>query len=143
MDLALLVYGISVLGTISPLLVAIFSFGGVCLIILLMIRHIGLSYESWDSERTRKDKAEKRPGADRCIRILGITLVVTTILMVFIPNEKTAYMMVGAYATQKVAENEKVQETGKKVLTLIEQKLDSYIDKGIEEAEKKVKSNAK
>jgi hypothetical protein len=139
MDLALLVYGISVLGTIAPLLATIISFGGICLIILLMIRHIGLSYDSWDSERTRKDKAERCVGVDRWIRILGNTLVVTTILMIFIPNEKTAYVMVGAYATQKVAENEKVQETGKKVLTLIEQKLDSYIDEGLKEAEKKAK----
>jgi hypothetical protein len=48
--------------------------------------------------------------------------------------------MVGAYATQKIAENDKVQETGGKVLKIINQKLDTYIDDGIAEAEKAAKS---
>jgi hypothetical protein len=42
--------------------------------------------------------------------------------------------MVGAYATQKVAENEKVQETGQKVLSIINNKLDSYVEEGIKKA---------
>ena len=46
--------------------------------------------------------------------------------------------MVGAYAAQKVAENDKVQQMSGKVLTIIEQKLDSYIEDGIKEAEDKV-----
>jgi hypothetical protein len=48
--------------------------------------------------------------------------------------------MVGAYATQKIAENDKVQETGSKVLAVINQKLDTYIEEGIEKAEKAAKS---
>jgi hypothetical protein len=47
--------------------------------------------------------------------------------------------MVGAYATQKIAENDKVQETGSKVLKIINQKLDGFIDEGIEQAEKSAK----
>ena len=45
-----------------------------------------------------------------------------------IPNEKTAYVMVAAYATQKIAQNPATEEIGGKVLTIINQKLDSYID---------------
>jgi hypothetical protein len=47
--------------------------------------------------------------------------------------------MVGAYAAQKVAENDKVQQMSGKVLTIIEQKLDAYIDEGMKEAEDKLK----
>ena len=59
-------------------------------------------------------------------------------VLILIPSEKTAYTMVGAYAAQKVAENEKVQQMSGKVLTIIEQKLDSIIEDGIKEAQNKV-----
>jgi hypothetical protein len=62
---------------------------------------------------------------------------------VLIPNEKTAYTMVGAYAAQKVVENNKVQDMSGKVLTIINQKLDTYIDEGIQEAEKKAEKAIK
>ena len=51
--------------------------------------------------------------------------------------------MVGAYTAQRVAENPKVQAMSGKVVTIIEQKLDSYIEEGIAEAEKNVKSKVK
>jgi hypothetical protein len=56
------------------------------------------------------------------------------LLNVMIPSQKTAYIMVGAYATQQIAEDPKVQQLGAKTLKLIESKLDEYID----EAEKAV-----
>jgi hypothetical protein len=64
-------------------------------------------------------------------------------LNVLLPSEKTAYTMVAAYAAQKVAENDKVQQMSGKVLTIIEQKLDGYIEDGIKEAEAKVSKQTK
>ena len=61
------------------------------------------------------------------------------VFLIFLPTEKTAYTMVGAYAAQKVAENDKVQAMSGKVLTIIEQKLDNDIEDGIKEAEDKAK----
>lgn len=49
------------------------------------------------------------------------------LLNVMIPSQKTAYIMVGAYATQQIAEDPKVQQLGAKTLKLIENKLDEYI----------------
>ena len=60
------------------------------------------------------------------------------LVQVMLPSQKTAYTMVGAYAAQKVAENEKVQQMSGKVLQTIEQKLDGYIDEGFAEAKKKL-----
>ena len=45
--------------------------------------------------------------------------------------------------TQKIAENDKVQQTGQKVLTIIEQKLDSYVDQGVKEATKRAEEALK
>lgn len=140
MDLALLVYIISVLGSIGPLLTLMITASIVCLTTCILFRHIDLSYEAWDSEKTRKYKEERRSGVDKWIRISFVCLILTSLLQVIIPSEKTAYVMVGAYATQKIAENDKVQETGQKVLTIINQKLDLYVEEGIETAKKKAES---
>jgi hypothetical protein len=70
----------------------------------------------------------------KAFKIALITLGISSFVAILIPSEKTAYIMVGAYATQKVAENEKVQETGQKVLSIINNKLDSYVEEGIKKA---------
>ena len=70
-------------------------------------------------------------------------VVISAIILILIPSEKTAYTMVGAYAAQKVAENDKVQQMSGKVLTIIEQKLDGYIDDGFKEAEEKLSKSEK
>ena len=56
-----------------------------------------------------------------------IALAVIGFTGVLVPTERTAYIMVAAYATQKVAESPEVKETGDKVLTLINSKLDQLI----------------
>lgn len=143
MDLALLVYGISVLGNIAPALGMLMFASFFAFVIALVYRLAGLNIESWDGEAKIKRKMEARPVVEKWAKRIFAVFAVSTILMVIIPSEKTAYMMVGAYATQKVAENEMVQQTGQKVLTLIEQKLDTYIDEGLKQAEKKAKDAVK
>lgn len=69
--------------------------------------------------------------------------VIAMIVLIFIPTEKTAYTMVGAYAAQKVSENDKVQQMSGKVLTIIEQKLDGIIEDGMKEAEEKLTKETK
>jgi len=61
--------------------------------------------------------------------VIGLfsTSVFMTMVNIAVPSEKTAYMMVAAYAAQQIAEDPKVQQLSGKVLTIIENKLDSYI----------------
>ena len=60
---------------------------------------------------------------------------------VLIPSEKTAYLMVGAYATQKIAEAPKTQELGADVLKIIESKIKFYADQSAKELEEKLNKN--
>lgn len=143
MDLALLVYSISVLAKLAPALAVVIFVSILAFAATMIYRLAGLSVESWDSEKTRKEKLEARPTVDKWAKRIFAVFTVALLLEIAIPSEKTAYMMVGAYATQKVAENEKVQETGKKVLTIIEQKLDAYIEEGIKKAEGAVTKETK
>ena len=142
MDLALLIYGISLIEGLK----VFFGMIIVTSIVALFISGIFTcnwkfddSEYSWDLNKDGIVKERVLSGRRLVANIFKYSLVATIIAgfaNILLPSERTAYMMVGAYATQKVAENEKVQETGKKVLTLIEQKLDSYIDSSLKEVEK-------
>lgn len=132
MDLALLVYGISLLSGFVKftILVIVMSF--------LWVVANAIYYSDYCKSGT---DIAKRTIA-RMWKGFWIGLV-SLFLLIFIPTEKTAYTMVGAYAAQKVAENDKVQQMSGKVLTIIEQKLDGYIDEGLKEAEEKLSTDKK
>ena len=132
MDLALLVYGISLLSGFTKFVVLIIVMS------FLWIVANAIYYSDYCNNGT---DAAKRTIA-RMWKGFWIGLV-SLFLLIFIPTEKTAYTMVGAYAAQKVAENDKVQQMSAKVLTIIEQKLDGYIDEGFKEAEEKLSKSEK
>ena len=69
-------------------------------------------------------------------------LLLSVMTKVLLPSEKTAYMMVGAYTAQRVAENPKVQEMSGKVIKIIDSKLDDYVNTAEKEITKKL-SDAK
>ena len=125
MDLALLVYSISVLAKLNVVLLFAAIASGAYIVIQFFYWIDGYSGDRTEGCLRRGWKAFWA-GA------------IALLLLVALPNEKTAYTMVGAYAAQKVAENEKVQQMSGKVLQIIEQKLDGFIDEGLEEAKKKV-----
>lgn len=67
--------------------------------------------------------------------LIGLALYVV-VVGIFVPTQKTAWMMVGAYTAQKVVESPAMQETSGKVITIINQKLDSFIEETKKEAPK-------
>jgi hypothetical protein len=131
MDLALLVYAISLLhgiGTFFFLLICACGLVGV-----------GNFFYWIDYSHNN----EREAGVKKRLWKAFWVAVVSSWVLILLPSEKTAYTMVGAYAAQKVAENDKVQQMSGKVLTIIEQKLDGYIDEGLEEAKKKLEKETK
>lgn len=143
MELALLVYAISLLPKISGFLTALIIGCGIASAAFFMYRVAELPIHSWDSETTRKEKLANQPFAEKWMKRFGIIALILGFISISIPSERTAYMMVGAYTAQTVAQNEKVQETGKKVIDLINQKLDSFIDEGAEQVEKAAEKTVK
>jgi amino acid transporter len=142
MDLALLVYGISVLSKLGFVLGLAIAFGIVVFILSTLVRVFHIK-ESWDSQRDDQIKQGRRDASVTVMKYAGTIVCISMLLNVLLPSEKTAYTMVAAYAAQKVAENDKVQQMSGKVLTIIEQKLDGYIEDGIKEAEAKVSKQTK
>ena len=119
MELSLLVYLISVLGNLIPALGFLTAFG------LLISAFSAISFMIARSEYV------KETTVNLIKKVFAISMTVGCVagfLNIIIPNEKTAYIMLGAYATQKVAEDPRTQEIGSKVLKAINVKLDSYVE---------------
>ena len=57
------------------------------------------------------------------------TILALAVTIALIPSEKTAYVMVGAYAAQKIATDPKAEQVGAKVLVIINQELDKLVTK--------------
>ena len=126
MDLALLVYGISLLQPIDDAL----SFVNICIALLVCLGLFAglISAVDYDGDFWKWFKSK--------LVWLVVAFCVVGTIKVFIPKEKTAYIMVGAYATQAIAQNPNVEKVGSKVLTILNQKLDQYVEEGIDQAEK-------
>lgn len=121
MELAFLVYAISLLKNISTTL---FILG---IMMLVMAFFFSMAYA---------ESSDRNPSTWKWAKIWFFTAIVFFCTSAFIPSQKTAYMMVGAYAAQKVAENPKTIELSGKVIKIIEANLDKYVDEAFEEAKK-------
>lgn len=115
MELALLVWVISTLKPITILL----AISGVILIFVFL----GMMVDYANGHRLKT----------RWYWITGTAAAVLITLSAIIPSERTAYLMVGAYAAQKIAEDPKVQQISSKVLKAIELKIDGYIEEASKE----------
>ena len=128
MELALLVYIIAILPKITNILVVASFFGVMATVTIWLIYFVEEgAFESrlWPT-------------------IFTVVFTCTTGLAVLMPSERTAYLMVGAYATQKIAEAPKTQELGAEVLKIIESKIKYYAaDAEKEMLEKLEKETAK
>lgn len=115
MELALLVWIISILGPVTHLLGWIAALLVVIFAVMLAALAEGASLKAY------------------WYWIIGTTIIVLITTATLLPSERTAYLMVGAYAAQRVAEDPKVQQISGKVLKAIELKIDGYIEEASKE----------
>ena len=134
MKLALLVY----LASISEKLSLIFGFISVILILLLAgyamylfidespIKEKRKRYSFDDSDEINKHNSEVPVNIKKAKKIsfsLSFIALLFGLTSAAIPSEKTIYIMAGAYATEQIATNDRVQKIGSDVLGVIESKL--------------------
>jgi hypothetical protein len=58
-------------------------------------------------------------------------IAILSVLCALIPSKQTSYIMVGAYAAQKVAEAPETKVLSEKVIKVIEKQLDEYIQEPV------------
>lgn len=125
MTLAILVYLAGVMSSIPPFFVL--------LSLLLAVLSLGCFLASEGSNKTGL--------VTKAVCCL-VGAVFSLFTMFLIPNERTMYVMAGAYAAQAVAENPNVQRISGKVITIIDKKLDEIVDEGVKKAGAIVKEKA-
>ncbi len=130
MELVWLVYGISLLENMIPLLGMICTVSVVGLITSI-IYSIEMNPQRYDSKIELEWKVIKKARAKKIITRMTWARVISSVLLVVIPSKKTIYVMLGAYAAQKLSENEDVKTIGGKVYTIINSELDEYFDKAL------------
>ena len=74
---------------------------------------VGASY-NWDDRDVEK----------RVFKTSFTVLLIAALFLVFLPSKKTMYLMVGAYAVERVVETPEAKEFGDKLLKIVNNKLD-------------------
>lgn len=126
MELALLVYFASVVGTFSALL-------GIFSIILLVISMVfavtlltgdlGIKTRCGETEEGLNHQLKIKSILTKSIKWTIPLTIIFAILSVLLPTERAVYLMTAAYATQTIAQNDRVQKIGSDVLEVVEKKL--------------------
>ena len=126
MELALLVYFASVVGSISTLLCIssfILFWISTAFIVALTVGEFGIrkSYEDTDEDFNRK--LEIKSILTKSVKWTIPLTIIFALLSALLPTERTVYLMTAAYATQTIAKNDRVQKIGSDVLEVVEKKL--------------------
>ena len=126
MELALLVYFASVVGTFSALL-GIFSFIllviSMVFAITLLIGDLGIKKRYGETEEELNNQLKIKSILTKSIKWTIPLTMIFALLSVLLPTERAVYLMTAAYATQTIAQNDRVQKIGSDVLEVVEKKL--------------------
>lgn len=109
MKLALLVYLASIVGSIS------FISSFILVLSITAISALGVVLAFNEGNETNQ--------LQRYFKHLSFAAIVAGVTCTIVPSEKTLYLMAGAYVTEKIASDDRVQKIGNDVLAVIESKL--------------------
>lgn len=56
-----------------------------------------------------------------------VTVIVATLVTIFVPNKETYLFMVGGHALEEIAKNERVQERASRTIDLLDQYLENKV----------------
>ena len=134
MELALLVYFASVVGTFSGLL-GLLSFilfsVSTAFIVTLLMGDLGVKKYNYATDQELENELKIKKILIKSVKWTIPLTIIFALLSVLLPTERTVYLMTAAYATQTIAQNDRVQKIGSDVLEVVEKKLSEM--KGTEE----------
>ena len=126
MELALLVYFASVVGTFSGLL-GLLSFllfsVSITFVITLLIGDLGIKKRYGETDEELNNQLKIKSILTKSVKWTIPLTIIFALLSVLLPTERTVYLMTAAYATQTIAKNDRVQKIGSDVLEVVEKKL--------------------
>lgn len=126
MELALLVYFASVVGSISTLLGIssfVLFFVSTIFIIVLLVCNLGVKEYGHETAQELENEIKIKSILAKSVKLTIPLAIIFALLSVLLPTERTVYLMTAAYATQTIAQNDRVQKIGTDVLEVVEKKL--------------------
>ena len=133
MELALLVYFASVVGTFSGLL-GLLSFllfsVSIAFVITLLIGDLGIKKRYGETDEELNNQLKIKSILTKSVKWTIPLTIIFALLSVLLPTERTVYLMTAAYATQTIAQNDRVQKIGSDVLEVVEKKLSEMKGEG-------------
>lgn len=123
MTLAFIVYLIGALEGIITASIATLFLAGAGTVIAIISHFIIRSEYRGDEAAVSAAEAK-----NYAVRFLWV-FVAAAAVAIIVPKEKTAYMMAGAYATQRIYESPETAKLQGKVLAILNDKLDTYMPK--------------
>ena len=126
MELALLVYFASVVGNISDLLCSlafILSSVSTAFIVTLLMGDLGVKKQYGETEEELNNQLKIKSTLTKSVKWTIPLTIIFALLLALLPTERTVYLMTAAYATQTIAQNDRVQKIGSDVLEVVENKL--------------------
>ena len=126
MELALLVYFASIVGTFSGLL-GLLSFllfsVSIAFVITLLIGDLGVKKYNYATDQELENELKIKKILLKSVKWTIPLTIIFVLLSVLLPTERTVYLMTAAYATQTIAQNDRVQKIGSDVLEVVEKEL--------------------
>ena len=126
MELALLVYFASIVGSVSTFLglsaFVLLSVSTVFIIVILA-GNLGVKQYSFDTEDELNNQLKIKSLLIKSIKLTTPFAIIFALISTILPTERTVYLMTAAYATQTIAQNDRVQKIGSDVLEVVEKKL--------------------
>lgn len=126
MELALLVYFASVVGSVSTLLgisSAVLFLVSTAFVVTLLIGDLGVKQYSYDTEDKIENELKIKKILTKSVKWTTPFAIIFALISVLLPTERTVYLMTAAYATQTISQNDRVQKIGSDVLEVVEKKL--------------------
>lgn len=126
MKLALLVYLASIVDNISNIFGLVGFLGFLVYFGILAIIHFsgyGIKEYSFESDDQISKQNKVKEVYTKYWKLSAVLFPFIMVISALLPSEKTIYIMAGAYATEQIATNDRVQKIGSEVLEVIEGKL--------------------
>ena len=121
-----MVYFASVVGTFSGLL-GLLSFllfsVSIAFVITLLIGDLGIKKRYGETDEELNNQLKIKSILTKSVKWTIPLTIIFALLSVLLPTERTVYLMTAAYATQTIAQNDRVQKIGSDVLEVVEKKL--------------------
>lgn len=126
MELSLLVYFASVVEGLSTFLgIAAFTLSCIsaAFVLTLLCGNLGVKQYSFETEDELNHQLKIKSILTKSVKWTIPFAIVLAFISAILPNERTVYLMTAAYATQTIAQNDRVQKIGGDVLEVVEKKL--------------------